>query len=172
MPITKQKKEEILKGLQEKLKGAKIIIFVNFHGLNVSRASELRVILRNIGSEYTVAKKTLIKKALSQFGFEGEIPSLDGEAAMAFSESDPIGPARELNSFAKKNNIKILGGVFENKFIGSETVVMLANIPPREILLGQFANVINSPIQGVVGVLQGILRNFVGVLSEAQKKRS
>lgn len=172
MAINRQKKEEILKGLQEKLKETKIIIFVNFHGLSVSGAGELRRILKNMGAEYTVAKKTLIKKALDQFGFEGEIPTLDGEAALAFSTVEPMAPAKELNNFAKKNNIKILGGVFENKFIGSETVVMLANIPPREILLGQFANVINSPIQGMVGVLNGVIGNFVSVLGEIKNSRS
>ncbi len=171
MAISRQKKEEILKGLRESLKKAKIVIFVNFHGLNVSKERELRNLLRTMNSRYAVAKKTLIKKALEPFGFSGDMPALEGEIGLAFSGDDPISAARELKNFAKKFEIKLLGGVFENRFIGSDTVVMLANIPSREVLLGQFVNVINSPIQGMVGTLNGVIRNFVSVLCQIKKQK-
>lgn len=171
MPITKSKKEEILSELKENFKKAEFAAFVNFHGLNVSAASELRRLLGGLNTKYLVAKKTLINKAMEDMGFEGNAPSLDGEIAMAFSEDNPVASARALKDFARKNSIKLAGGVFENKFIGSETVIMLANIPSREVLLGQFVNVINSPIQGFAGTLNGIIRNFASVLSEIAKKK-
>lgn len=171
--ITKQKKEEILKKLEINLKKAKIVVFVNFHGLSVSLANELRKILRNMGVTYVVAKKTLIKKALETFGFSGEMPKLEGEIAIALSEGDPIASAKALEQFAKKNKgkINLIGGVFENKYIGAETVIMLANIPPREILLGQLVNIINSPIQGLVVTLNGITTKFVRILNEIAKNK-
>lgn len=171
MAITRQKKEEILENLKENLKKAKIVVFVNFHGLSVSLANELRKILRGMGVTYMVAKKTLIKKALETFGFSGEMPKLEGEIAIAVSDSDPIASAKALEQFAKKTKgkIKLAGGVFENKFIGSETVVMLANIPAREVLLGQLVNIINSPIQGLVVTLNGVMKNFLSVLSQIKK---
>ena len=170
MTITKQKKGEILKDLENNLKKAKIVVFVNFHGLNVSAATQLRRLLGNIGARYLVAKKTLIKKALESFGLEGEILNLEGEVAMAFCEQDPILSAKAIEQFAKKNKaIKILGGVFENKYIGQKSVIMLANIPPREVLLGQFVNIINSPVRGLVVTLNGVIRNFVSVLNQIKK---
>jgi large subunit ribosomal protein L10 len=162
MAVSRQKKEESLKTLQGALKDAKVVVFVNFHGLSVSAASELRKSLRAIGATYTVAKKTLIKKALENFGFSGELPNLEGEIAMAVSKEDALAPAKVIKDFGKKNKtMQISGGVFENKFVGTEVVVMLANIPPREVLLAQFVNIINSPIQG-----------FVVALSEIAKKKS
>ncbi|MBI4692035.1 MAG: 50S ribosomal protein L10 [Candidatus Terrybacteria bacterium] len=174
MSITKQKKEEILENLKESLKKAKIVVFVNFHGLSVSLANELRKILRSMGVTYMVAKKTLIKKALETFGFSGEMPKLEGEIAIAVSDSDPLASAKALEQFAKKNKdkIKLGGGVFENKYIGAETVIMLANIPAREILLGQLVNIINSPIQGLVVTLNGLVSKFVRTLEEIAKKKS
>ncbi len=173
MAITKQKKEEIIKNLQDNFKKAKIIVFVNFHGLNVAAAGELRDLLRDAGANYLVAKKTLIKRAFETIGFAGEMPELDGELGLAFSEDgDAVASAKTLKDFAKKNNIKLLGGVFENEFIGSETVVMLANIPSREVLLGQLVNVINSPIQGIAGTLNAVVSGFVRVISEVNKSRS
>ncbi len=170
MPITRQKKEETIKDLKEKLKKSQVIIFVNFHGLNVLAVSNLRIKLREIGAGYKVVKKTLIKKTLEDFGFEGEFPELEGETAVVFSGSDPIAPARLIKDFSKKNSIKLAAGVFENKYIDGKTVIMLANIPPREILLGQLANVINSPIQGMVVALNGIMGNCVRVLNQISAK--
>ena len=159
MAVTKQKKEETLKDLKEMLTDAKIAVFVNFHGLSVASASELRKSLGKIGVSYMVAKKTLIKKALESFGFSGETPILDGEMALAVSKVDALEPAKVIKDFAKKNKtIQISGGVFENTYVGAEMVVMLANIPPREVLLAQLVNIINSPIQGFVVALSEIAK--------------
>jgi large subunit ribosomal protein L10 len=170
--ITKQKKEEILKDLKKALKKAKAVVFVNFHGLNVSISTQIRMALRKSGIKYFVTKKTLIRKAFEEFGFSGEMPVLEGEIALAISEDDPIVLAKELKSFFDKKNIKIAGGVFENRFIDDKTVVMLANIPPREVLLAQFVNVINSPIQGLVVTLDGVMGKFVRTLNEITKVKN
>lgn len=157
MTATKQEKEKIIKDLGKNLKEAKIIIFVNFHGLNVALASNLRKLLRGLGIKYFVAKKTLVKKALAARNFQGEMPKLEGEVSLAFSEGEPIEPARMLAQFAKKNKVlKLIGGIFENKYIGPEKVAALASIPRREILLAQLVNIINSPIQGIVVALDKI----------------
>lgn len=169
MPITKQKKTEILKDLKEALKKAKAVVFVNFHGLNVSISTQIRRVLRKSGIKYFVTRKTLIRKAFEEFGFSGEMPVLEGEIALAISEDDPIILVKELKNFFDKKNIKIIGGVFENRFIDEKTVVMLANIPSKEVLLAQFVNVINSPIQGTVVALNGIISKFVRTLNEVAK---
>lgn len=155
--LTKQKKQEILKELETGLKKAKIVIFVNFHGLNVSAAGKLRKILREIGVKYLVVKKTLAKKALEAIKFEGVMPEMEGELAVAYSESDPLASAKALEDFARKNKtIKLIGGIFENNYMDSESIIALANIPSREILLGKLVYVINSPVQGLVVALSRI----------------
>jgi len=169
--ITKEKKQEILKDLEKGFGESKISIFVNFHGLSVASLSELRKSLGASGARFLVSKKTLIKKALEKLGFSGQIPELEGEAALAFAQNDPIAAAKILNEFAKKNKtIKFLGGVFENEYIDSQTVIKLANIPSREVLLGQLVNIINSPRKGVVVALNGIMRNLVSVLGKISAK--
>lgn len=171
MAITRQKKEEILKEIEDKGKKSVSAIFVNFHGLNVAGATELRDILRNSGVDYLVAKKTLIKKAFDALKFKGEIPELDGEVAVAFGEKDAVAPAKEVFNFEKKHKdkIRMLGGVLEGEYIDSNKALALANIPSREVLYGKFVNVINSPIQGMVVTLNGVMKNFVSVLSQIKK---
>ena len=157
MAITKEQKKEILSELKEFVKTAGSVVFVNFHGLGVEEANELRSTLRASGVRYKVAKKTLIKMALNDAGIEGEMPSLDGELALAFSE-DILDPAREVHGFEKKfkEKINILGGVFEGVYKNKEEMTAIAVIPSRETLYAQFVNLINSPIQGLVIALDGV----------------
>ncbi|MBU6390336.1 50S ribosomal protein L10 [Patescibacteria group bacterium] len=161
MPLSKEKKKELLERLKAVSK-AKSVAFVNFHGLSVADANELRRALRASGVSYLVSKKTLAKKALGEAGFAGTVPELAGELGIAWSD-DQLAPTREAFSFQKKfeGRVSLLGGVFEGKFIGREEAKALALIPPRQTLLAQFANLINSPIQGLVMVLDGIAKKKV-----------
>ena len=148
MAISKQKKGEIIDKLSKAIKDAKSLVFVNFHGLKVSDTTNLRRELRKEGVEYQVSKKTLTKRVLDSEKFEGTMPELEGELAMAWSE-DLIAPARGVHTFAKKfpEALKILGGVFEGRYMSKAEMMEIATIPPVEVLRGKFVNIINSPIQ-------------------------
>ena len=157
MPINKAKKSEIYTHLQEIAKGKGSRVFVNFHGLSVSDATAVRRALRAEGVGYFVSKKTIAKKAFAESGVTGEFPELSGELAIAYGE-DSISPAREVFKFQKtlKDKISILGGVFENRFTTAEEMKSIALIPSQLVLRGQFVNLINSPIQRFVTVLDRI----------------
>lgn len=159
MSQNKENKKEIVSNLKEIFKGAKSLVFVNFHGLKVSQSSELRKNLRKEGLNYLVAKKTLIKKALEGAPLKGDIPALDGEVALAYG-NDLISPSREVYEFQKKNkeNISILGGIFDGEYKNQEEMTSIASIPTTQVLYGQFVNLINSPIQGFVMVLNEIAK--------------
>jgi len=167
MALTREKKEEILKELKDWINKSKIIIFVNFHGLSNALSQQLRKLIKESSARYLVAKKTLIKKSLDEFKFSGESPELEGEMALVFGEGEITAPAKTLYVFAKKHSeISLLGGIFEKKFIDREVVLKLANLPSKEVLIAQFINVINSPRQGLVGVLSGAQRDFISVLKQ------
>ena len=155
--ITREKKGHIVKALYDAATKAQSIVFVNFHGLNVADTNELRSLLRVKDITYSVARKTLIKRALADAKIEGELPPLEGEVALAFGD-DPVLPASSISVFAKKHkeNISIIGGVFEGKFMNKSEMEMIASIPPMETLRGMFVNVINSPIAGLVIALDAI----------------
>lgn len=167
MPITRQKKEEILKGLKDWLDNSSSVFFVNFHGLSNALSQELRRLISDSDAKYLVAKKTLIKKALQESKIEGERPDLKGELALVFATGEATLPAKTLSDFSKKNEgINLLGGIFEGAFIEADIVSNLANLPTKEVLIGQFINVINAPRQQMVGVLQAPIRDFISVLSQ------
>lgn len=148
MAINKQKKGEIVDKLDKSLKDAKSVVFVNFHGLSVADSSAMRHTLRQEGVSYSVAKKTLAKRVLDSQKYEGELPELAGELALAWGE-DEIAPARSIHTFVKKfpEGLKILGGVFEGKYQSAPEMQSIATIPTTDVLRGMFVNIVNSPIQ-------------------------
>lgn len=148
MAISRAKKGEIVDKLKTALKGAKSLVFVNFHGLKVSEASAMRRSLKSESVSYAVTKKSLTKRVLADEKFSGTQPELTGELAVAWSE-DLVAPARGVYGFQKKfpEGLKILGGVFENKYMTKVEMEEIALIPSLEVLRGKFVNIINSPIQ-------------------------
>ena len=161
MAITKAKKKDILSKLEDIKKNAQTLVFVSFKGVSVADTSAMRKVLRQAGVGYFVAKKTLMKRAFGDT-YTGEMPVLDGEIAVAYSE-DQIAPAQNIKDFAKKykDAISIAGGVFEGAFKTKEEMTVIASIPGMEVLRGMFAQVINSPRQ-----------RFAVVLSEVAKAKT
>lgn len=162
MAITRAKKGEVVEKLTNAFKDAASVVFVNFKGLSVGNTTDLRKNLKNQGVSYSVAKKSLTKRALSEQKFEGEQPELPGELSVAWG-SDSVAPAREVYAFQKKfpENLKILGGVFNGKYVDAAFISGIATIPSMDVLRGKFVNIINSPIQ-----------RFAIALNEVAKKKA
>ena len=158
MAISKDKKRDIVTKLTDSFKESSSVAFVGFTKLTVADASRMRKQLKDAGVNYFVAKKTLMRLVLNQQGYEGQIPELPGEVAIAWTKEDVTAPTRGVYEFGKKMKgaITLLGGVFEGAFINAEKAVAIATIPPMPILRGMFVNVINSPIQGFVSALDQI----------------
>ena len=162
MPISKGKKKEIIEKVSDLLKDAKSVVFFNFKGFNVKNTIEMRRKLRESKVGYLVAKKTLAKRAFDEAKITGEMPVIVGETAMAYS-ADLTAPAREVLSFQKKfkDNLNIVGGIFDGKYMNKEEMMAIALIPSQQTLYAQFVNVINSPIQGFVVALSKIVEKKV-----------
>ncbi len=148
MAISKDKKVSIVASFKDMLSDAKGVAFVKFDRLTVKDANALRRALRAEGVSYKVGKKTLIKRVLSDLGVKGDLPSLEGEIAVAAS-SDALAPARVVYEFQKSHGemISLVGGIFEGDYKDQKDMVSLATIPSREVLLSQIAYLLKSPMQ-------------------------
>ncbi len=148
MAISKAKKAEILEKLKEVFRKSKSLVFVNFRGLSVVNATLLRRTLNDKGVSYRVSKKTLTRRVLEGEKFKGAIPPLEGELALAWGE-DLVAPAREIYVFQKKfpEHLRMMGGIFEGRFMTAMEMEEIALIPTLEVLRGKFVNIINSSLQ-------------------------
>jgi len=169
--LTKQQKQELIEELTDKLKRQKSLIFTDFRGLKMGEMQELRKNLKEAEIDYKVAKKTLIKLAIEKAKKEIDTNQFESSVALAFGYKDPIMPAKILDKFTKKHkSLKILGGLMDNKFLTIEEVKELARIPSKNELLARLVSGLKSPISGFVNVLQGNIRNLIGVLSAISNK--
>jgi large subunit ribosomal protein L10 len=156
MAITKQKKANIIERLETVRDNSSAIVFVHFVEMNGPDITAMRAEMRAEGVDYFVAKKTLMRRVFADH-YEGSMPELDGEIAIAYS-TDAIAPAQRIKAFAAthKDKIIIAGGVFQGVFKNAEEMTEIASIPALPVLRGMFVNVINSPIQGLVLGLNAI----------------
>jgi len=172
MPITKAKKQELVKELTEKVKRTKITIFSDFHGVSVAKSQTLRRLLKKNDAEYKVSKKTLLDLAFSKAGIEAKTKWLRGELGVAFGYGDEVAPAKTILKFSKENEtFKILGGILGSRILNEKEVVTLAKLPAREVLLAQVARAMSGPIRGLAVVLQANIRNLVVLLSKIRDNK-
>jgi large subunit ribosomal protein L10 len=177
MPSTKvlEEKKLVVKTLAAKIKEAKSIVLADYRGLTVEQDTQMREAFRKEGVEYKIYKNTLTKLAAQQNNITGLDVFLEGPTAIAFSNTDPVAPAKLLAEFAKKfDKLELKAGVVEGKVIDEKGVKELANLPSREELLAKMLGSLNAPITGLVNVLNGNIRGLVVALNaiKEQKEKS
>ncbi|HHW07871.1 MAG TPA: 50S ribosomal protein L10 [Clostridia bacterium] len=169
----RQKKEQIVAEIREKMENSSAIVLTDYRGLNVGQVTKMRADLRKAGVEFKVLKNTLTRLAARETGLEGLEPYLEGPTALAFSKDDPTAPAKILMKYAKEfKTLEIKAGVVEGKVIDPAGVKALADLPSREELLAQVLRGMQSPLAGFAGALNGLLRNFVCVLDAVRQKKA
>lgn len=151
----------------------KIAIFGDFHGLSVAKMQTLRRLLKKTEAEFKVAKKTLLDLALEKTGIKLKTKDLQGEIGVALGYNDEVEPAKVLFKFFKANEApKILGGFMGERLLSQKDVVTLAKLPSKQILLAQLVSAMQSPIRGLITVLQGNIKKLVVILNKIKDKKS
>lgn len=162
---TKKQKKEIVADLSEKLKNSKAAVFSDFKGLLVKDMMALRKELRKEKIDFKVAKKTLIELALKNAKIDASVKNMEGQLAVAISQEDEVAAAKIMAKVAKENeNLKILGGILEMKFLGKEEIMALSKLPSKDELLAKLVGTLNAPVSGFVNVLAGNIRGLINVL--------
>ena len=137
--IIKQKETEV-EALAEKIKTAKLVLLVDYRGINVDDVTKLRADLRKTNSEYKVIKNNITRRALEKCNVEGLETQLEGPTAVILDQEDYLEPAKAIYNFAKDNDFyKIKGGIVDGKVMTAEEIITLAKLPSRTTLLGMLA---------------------------------
>jgi large subunit ribosomal protein L10 len=138
----------------------------------VAKLSQFRRGLKKIGAEFKVAKKTLLRRALDAVSIGIEPEKLEGEIGVIFGYEDQVAPAKAAAKFAKENEtFRLLKGILAGKILEAKDVLALAKLPSRGELLAELARSFQAPIQGLVNVLHGNIRNLVVVLNQIKDKK-
>jgi len=143
-------KQQVVTEIAEKLRESKSTIVVDYRGLTVAEATELRKNLREAGVEFKVYKNSLTRRAAESVEMAELNEFLTGPNAIAFSNEDVVAPAKVLNDFAKDHEaLEIKAGVIEGKLVTLDEVKAIATLPSREGLLSMLLSVLQAPIRNL-----------------------
>ncbi len=170
--MNREEKARVIEELAEKL-GNNSAVLVDYQGINVAQSTQLRARSRESGVEFVVAKNTLAQRAADQAGVEGLEELLVGPTALAFSE-DPVAGAKLMAEFANQiEAFELKGGLLDgSRVVDAEGIVALSRLPGREQLLAQLLVAIQSPVAGLVTVLNAPLRNLAVVLNQVAEQKN
>ncbi|MBI4457444.1 50S ribosomal protein L10 [Candidatus Uhrbacteria bacterium] len=164
-------KEASVKEIAQELGRMKSAVFADLSGLKSNESNSLRRKSQKEEIGIRMTKKTLLHRALKDAGVESvDTSALPGSVFILYGFGDEVAPAKTLAAFAKDHErVGVLGGVLESRWISSEQVKALSKLPSKQELIAKVVGSIQAPISGLVNVLQGNLRNLVGVLNAISK---
>ena len=166
--IILEKKQAEVEALVEKLQNSVSGVLVQYQGITVEDDTKMRAALRNAGVDYAVIKNSITGRACDQVGFSDMKAHLEGMTAIAISKNDPIAPAKILKEYDDKvESFKIKAGYIDGKVVDADTVMQLASIPPKEVLLGKLLGSLKSPLCKLCAVLNAKVEKDGGVPAEA-----
>jgi len=168
------RKEVSLTELKEKVSRAKSMVMTDYRGLTMLKLQELRSTLGR-SAEYTVAKNTILAKALNEAGIDSvTADTFVGPTAVLFSYEDEVGPLKVLTKFSLTSNElpALKGGILDKLVLSKDRVKALSKLPSKDQLRAQVVGTLAAPLTGLVTVLNGNIRNLVYALNQIKEQKS
>jgi large subunit ribosomal protein L10 len=165
-------KKQLVDEMREKISRSKVLIIVDFKGLDVTALSILRKKLRDVGVECKVAKNTLLARAVEQTSASVLRDEFKGPSAAVLSYEDPVAPAKVLIEFAKDNQkLEIKNGVMGGKLLSLNDIKALSDLPSREVLIAKLLSVLVGVPTSFVRVLNGVPQSLLNVLQAIKDQK-
>lgn len=172
MAVSRADKEAERQQLEVAFKGAEHVIVLDYKGLTVSQAGELRRQVRAARARYRVVKNTLAKQVLAGTVVEPLSEFFQGTTAVAYSGDDPVALAKALTSFAKGAPVlRVKAAVVHGRALTAAAVAELARLPSTPELYAMLLRQLQAAMVQVVSVLSAVQRDLVNVLAQAANKK-
>ncbi len=168
--MNRAEKQQIVDFLGEQFRTINNAFLIDYRGLKVVDATELRRKIREIDGRYVVVKNTLAMRAAKQTKLEQLESYFQGPTAIVYHSEDVIKLAKLLTEIHKLNPyFEFKAALIEGKVIPADEIKTIASMPSREVMLSSLLSILKSPLQKLHNVLQAPVRNLSLVLKQIKK---
>jgi large subunit ribosomal protein L10 len=172
--MNKEQKTQVVEQIAAQIDGAGAIYAVDYRGLSVAQAAQLRSSLREAGASFRIVKNTLTLRAADKAGAESLKPLVEqGPTALTFVQGDPALAAKALDTFMRQAQVlELKGGLLDGRVLEADELRRLARLPGRDQLNAQLAGVVASPLVTLVRGLGSMISGLAIALGQVQEQRA
>ena len=169
--MNRDEKAQAIEEIAADITAAEAIFAVDYRGISVPQAAELRGKLREADASFRIVKNRLTKIAADKVGEERLAELLQGPTALTFVRGDTAQAAKAISTFSKEHDVLTFkGGFMDGLSLDEERFKAIAKLPAREVLIGQFAGVVASPLTGLVRGLGSMIQGLALQLGQIAEK--
>jgi len=165
--MNREEKSATIQEIAAQIEGSEAIFAVDYRGISVPQAAELRSKLREADASFRIVKNRLTKIAADKAGEERLAELLQGPTALTFVRGDTAAAAKAITTFNKEHDVLTYkGGFMGETALDADSFKAISRLPGREVLIGQFAGVVASPITGIVRGLNALIQGLATQLGQ------
>src|SRR6478672_89261 len=165
--MNREEKAAVIEDVASQIKEAQAIFAVDYRGLTVKQAADLRGRLIEIDANLRVVKNTLTERAADQAGAEVLKQFLEGPTAFTFVKGDPVLAAKAIAGFRRESQLpEFKGGWMDGKELTIDDIEALSKLPSLDVMHGQLVGMIASPLAGLVRSLNALLSGIAIALGQ------
>src|SRR3954453_1457609 len=169
--MNREQKAAVIDDVASQIKEAQAIFAVDYRGLSVKQAADLRGRLIEIDANLRVVKNTLTERAADQVGAEPLKAFLEGPTAFTFVKGDPVLAAKAIAGFRREAQLpEFKGGWMDGKEITVAELEALSRLPSLDVMHGQLVGLVANPLSGLVRTLNALLSGIAIALGQIQEQ--
>jgi large subunit ribosomal protein L10 len=169
--MNREEKSAAIQEIAAQIEASEAIFAVDYRGISVPQAAELRAQLREADATFRIVKNRLTKLAADQAGEERLAELLQGPTALTFVRGDTAQAAKAITTFNKEHEVLTYkGGFMDATSLDEGVFKSIARLPARDVLNGQFAGIVASPLTGLVRGLGSMIQGLALQLGQIADK--
>jgi large subunit ribosomal protein L10 len=170
--MNREQKAAVIDEIAAQITESEAVFAVDYRGISVVQAAELRGKLRDADATLRIVKNTLTMRAADQAGVEALKSVLEGPTALTFVRGDAATAAKAVADYARATGLlPFKGGLMDGETLVPEQMTAIARLPSRDVLNAQFVNIVASPLTGLVTSLSNLISGLARQLSQVAEQK-
>ena len=171
--MNRDQKSAVIDEIAASITESSAVFAIDYRGISVEQARELRTRLRDADATLRVVKNSLTERAADKAGTEQLKALLQGPTALTFVRGDSALAAKSIADFARVTQLLAFkGGLMDGAAVSPAEITTIARLPSRDVLYGQLVGLVANPITGLARTLNALIAGLAiqlgGILGQRE----